>query len=137
MRRFQSARLRRCERGGVAVEFAIVGGIMISAMIGVIEFGQILQTRNELSQAADRGAREMLVCPGVSKPELETLVRNAFSGSEDDLVFTDADKIVQGLQFREISVSYPVTISMPGLQHSLTLSVTRRAPKSSECPRAA
>ena len=127
--------LNGCESGAVAVEFAIVGGILISAMVGVIEFGQILYVRNELSQAADRGAREMLVCPGVPKPDLEALVRGAFSGTHESLVFTDVDKIVQGLNFREISVSYPVTVSIPGLQHSFTVSATRRAPKSGECPR--
>ena len=128
-------RLRTCERGGVAVEFAITGAVLVSAMIGLIQFGHIFHIRNELSQAVDRGARELIVCPGVSKPDLEVLVRDAFSGSEDALVFTDLDKTVQGMNFREISVSYPVTISMPGLQQSLTVSATRRVPKSTACPR--
>jgi Flp pilus assembly protein TadG len=130
-----ASRLKESESGAVAIEFAIVGGILIAAMVGVIEFGQILHVRNELSQAADRGAREMLVCPGVSKPDLKAVVTAAFSGAAADLVVTDVDKTVQGLNFREISVTYPVTISMPGLHHSFTVSATRRAPKSSECPR--
>lgn len=54
---------RRSQRGTTSVEFAIVGGLFFTALLGVIEFGRLLYTWNVLSEVTRRGARVAAVCP--------------------------------------------------------------------------
>jgi Flp pilus assembly protein TadG len=54
---------RRHQRGTTTVEFAIVGALLMVAMLGVIEFGRLLFTVNVLNEAARRSARLASVCP--------------------------------------------------------------------------
>jgi Flp pilus assembly protein TadG len=48
---------RKNEEGRSLVEFAIVGGVFLTVMFGVIEFGRLYWTHNALRDAARRGAR--------------------------------------------------------------------------------
>ncbi|QCO99362.1 pilus assembly protein [Arthrobacter sp. 24S4-2] len=48
---------KRKERGAVAVEMAIVLPLLLVILIGIIEFGRVLNVQVSLSQAAREGAR--------------------------------------------------------------------------------
>ena len=51
--RAQFRRSVRCDSGVTAIEFAFVGLLAISLILGIIEFGRALFIRNELAFAAD------------------------------------------------------------------------------------
>ena len=53
---------RRSQRGVAAVEFAIIVGVLLSLMIGVLEFGRVLFYWNTATEAARLGARVAVVC---------------------------------------------------------------------------
>lgn len=55
--------MRRSNRGITTVEFAIVGSLFLTLVLGVIEFGRALFVMNTLTEATRRGARLAAVCP--------------------------------------------------------------------------
>ncbi|MDB5570844.1 MAG: TadE family protein [Hyphomicrobiales bacterium] len=118
------------QSGSTAIEFSIVSLVFILTALGIFEFGRALNTRNQLSQAADYGARKLLTISGISNSAVETEIRSAFkAGPVANLTITFASESVNGAPFRVITMSYPFTLLIPGLvRNSLSLTVTRRTP---------
>lgn len=123
-------RLRFCQAGSTAVEFAIISLVLMLVVLGVIEFGRGLNMRNQLSQAADYGARQILTNKAITDSALETSVRSAFiAGSSGSLTVTIGTETVNGIQFRTITLGYPFTPLVSGLANgTINLSVARRTP---------
>ncbi|WP_342236293.1 TadE/TadG family type IV pilus assembly protein [Inquilinus sp. OTU3971] len=129
-RNHSAGRLLRNQTGAAAVEFAIIGMALIVLMLGLIEVGRGLYLRNALAQAVDVGARNALVHADMTDTALEDQVRAAFTGSEPDLLqVTVGTETVDGITFRTVALSYPLTLLVPGLAGtSTTLGMTRRIP---------
>lgn len=53
----------RAQRGTTTVEFAIVGAVMITAIMAVIQFSYTMFTYNVLNEGTRRAARVAAVCP--------------------------------------------------------------------------
>jgi len=134
-------RLRSCRAGSTAVEFAIICMALLLVTFGVIEFGRGLYVRNQLSQAADCGARLILTgavgsgCgPPLTSPltdsALQSAVRSAFTaGTPGMLTVTVGAETVNGVPFRTITLGYPFTPLIPQLSTGvINLSVARRTP---------
>lgn len=119
-----------CNRGAAAVEFAIIGLVLIMVCVGGIEFGRGLWLRNELSFAADFAARKVLTDPAISSADLETELRSALTGIDPDLVeISFGSETVDTIEFRTVLVRYPLSLLVPGLSDDpITLSVNRRVP---------
>lgn len=49
------------ERGAAAVEFALVGSLLILLLLGILDGGRLWMVQSSLSQAAREGAREMAI----------------------------------------------------------------------------
>ena len=122
-------RLRRDDRGGVALEFSIVAVAFVVVSLGVIEFGRALQVRNELSFAADYGARQIMMDPAASESVVTAAIRDKFMGyNPADLAVSFGDETLDGISYRTIILSYPMQIFIPFVNRSLTLEVERRTP---------
>jgi len=124
------ARLKRCENGAVAVEFALVGLSSIALILGITELGRGLYMRNEMYYAMDLAERKILTNPSVPNTEIETVVRKAITfEAPASLQITFGSKTVNGLIFRTVLISYPVTLLIPGLtSSSFMLKVDRIVP---------
>jgi Flp pilus assembly protein TadG len=122
--------LRHCRAGTTSVEFAIISTILMLVTFGVIEFGRGLNIRNQLSLAADYGARKILIDTQISDGSIETEIRSAFAAPAPTLLqVTLGTETVDGLQFRTVTLSYPFTLLIPGvLNKAIDLRVARRAP---------
>ncbi|ATX67450.1 TadE/TadG family type IV pilus assembly protein [Roseinatronobacter bogoriensis] len=119
----------RSERGATAVEFALVSMVGIAVFLGIIEFGRGLHIRNEMSYAADRAARQILMNPAISNAELELTLRDAIAFASSDLQITLGTESSQGVEFRTILISQPISLIIPGLNNGrITLGVDRRVP---------
>jgi len=112
------------------VEFAIISMVMVMVCIGLIDFGRGLNIRNQLSLAADYGARYILTDSKITDGALETAVRNNFTAFEPDLLKITVEKeTVNGLDFRTMTLAYPFTSLVPGVSiGQINLSVVRRTP---------
>ena len=97
-------------------------------VVGVIEFGHGLNIRNQLSQAADYRARQILTNKGITDSALATSVRTAFSAAAvEPLTVTIGAETVNGVQFRTITLNYPFTPLISGIYNAtINLSVARR-----------
>ena len=122
--------LLRNQAGAAAVEFAFIGLALMALMLGLIEVGRGLYLRNALAQAVDVGARNALVHADMTDTALEDQVRAAFTGTQPDLLqVTIGTETVDGIAFRTVALSYPLTLFVPGLAgNSISLGMTRRIP---------
>ena len=126
-------RLVRREDGAAAVEFALIGLLLITVSVGTIEVGRALFLFNELAHVADRAERLILIAPpsGISDTELVSQVKEEFLvGLSPDLLDVKPDKTtIDGISFRTLVIEYPFTFLIPGLtDSSLTLKTERRVP---------
>lgn len=55
------SRTNRSEKGAVAVEFALVAPILISLVLGIVEFSNFYNMQISVTQAAREGARTMAI----------------------------------------------------------------------------
>ena len=125
-----SRRIRNCDRGTAAIEFAIISMVLISVCVAIVDFGRTLYVKNQLSFLADQATRQVLLNPNVTNTALETeLSGNFTAGDSADLSISVADEAVGGTNYRVITVSYPITLFIPNLASSnINLDVTRRVP---------
>lgn len=123
-------RLRDCRSGATALEFAIVSLFLVLISIGVIDFGRGFQARNNMSHAADVGARTLLTNAETSNSTLETAIRSAFTGSNPELLEIEiASESIDGTTYRAVTMQYPLSLHIPGLESSpIMLTILRRVP---------
>ena len=126
-------RFGRCNSGTAAIEFAIVGLVMIMMTIAVIEFGRALFVRNHISYASDAGTRAVLLSPPASHEALEAkaedAIRDHYIGPRpEELVIEPAWETFSGVDYLRITVALPLTVFIPGNVATLTLTVDRRVP---------
>lgn len=123
-------RLLRCDRGAAAVEFAIISGVLIMLLVGIVDFSRTLYIKNQLSYVADRAARMVLVDPAITNTALEAALRADFSaGDQTQLTVTITTDASGTPSYKVLSIDYPVTLFVPNLASStLDLNVTRRVP---------
>lgn len=53
--------LRRCQRGAAAVEFGLIAPVVLLVLVGTVEAGRAVWTRNSLQFAAEEAARFSMV----------------------------------------------------------------------------
>jgi Flp pilus assembly protein TadG len=132
-------RLQQCDTGSVAVEFAMIGTVLITLIAGLIEFGRGLSLYNRISFAVDQAARVALT----------QLKPNDDSTNGDDLMKGEIQKVFQGVtpaptitiedgtsgsganlvNFKTITVSSPFNPIVPGfISPTITLKTVRRVP---------
>jgi Flp pilus assembly protein TadG len=118
------------EVGAGAVEFALVGSALIAVLIGILMIGWGLQMRNELSHAADRVVRYVVMKPKASSAAVEAELRKALPRYDPARleVATSTSK-VGTVDYRIVTLRYPFGLNVPGMSaQTLTLTVSRRAP---------
>lgn len=123
-------RFRVSESGSVAIEFGIVGLLVIVLCIGTVEFGRALYLANELSYAADRGTRLVLLNPAVSDTDVKAEVRaNLRLANTDGLEISISRNIVDSVTIRSLNVSLPLKLLIPAFSLAeLRLTTERKVP---------
>lgn len=118
------------EAGSTAVEFATVGLLAIVLCLSILEVGRALHLANELSFAADRGTRLVLLNPEVSDADVEAEVRaHLRMANIDGLVIVTTHNTLDPQTTRVLSVSLPLTLFIPTYPfQSFRVSVERKVP---------
>lgn len=122
-------RLFRCEAGTAAIEFAFIGLLLITVTVGIIEVGRALFMLNELSHAADRAARGIMLNFEVPEDSLRDLARdeNFLTGLVPGTMDLVSPVPGTGEPFRNVRLSYPFTPMVSGLTiGTITLSTDRQ-----------
>lgn len=124
-------RFPQCERGTAAIEFGVIGLLLILVTVAIIEVGRALFMANELAHAADRAARIVMLQFDISKTDLTTAVQDEqlLTGLVPENVGVEIDPDT-GASFRMVQLSYPFTPMVAGLTvGTLTLTADRRVAK--------
>lgn len=118
------------QRGAAAVEMALILVPLILLMVGTVDFGRVLYTRNNIIQAADVGARVILIDNAASDAAVTDAVQEAFLAAPDDeLTVTLATASESGIDFRTISLEHDIQLVTPLLVvDRIALGHTRRVP---------
>jgi TadE-like protein len=125
----RAALLGRSEEGGVAIEFAIIGTLLVFGAIATLELARALHLRGEMAYAADVAERQVLMDPEASDSAVEAAVRSAFRGDGDLLTIDVGEETLDGMTFRTLSLDYPASLVAPTITtRDLGLDVARRTP---------
>lgn len=128
-RPFHAGRIyARDEDGASAV--AIVGSILITMLLAILQLGWALQIRSDMARAADQAVRYVMLKPEADDTEFEAEVSKALANyDEDRLVVAAGETTVGTSNFRTAKVDYDLPVAIPGFPKSLvTLSISRRTP---------
>ena len=124
--------LIRRDDGTAAIEFALIGLLLIVVSVGTIEVGRALFLFNELAHAADRAARLILIDPTITDGDLGTAVRDTdlLTGLSPAVLAVSTGSVTDdGISFRTVRLEYPFTPMVSGLTiSSLTMATVRRVP---------
>ena len=118
------------ERGAAAVEFALIAVPLILLMIGTVDFGRVLYTRNNMIAAADVGARVILLDNDASASAVTDAAKRHFlAAPADELSVSLGTASGNGVDFRTISLEHEIELITPLIVVSrITLDHTRRVP---------
>lgn len=132
---------RKGERGATLVEFAIGGAVFLTVLFAVLEFGRLLWTHNELTNATRRGARyaalhsysdatkvrNVVVCG--TETECTSPVVHGLTVEKVKVVYSENYYMNEGAitvsieptyQFRFVTTFFGISITMPKYQTTLT-----------------
>ncbi len=125
------ARQRRpllyCERGAVAIEFALVIGLLIALVLGILQIGIAIQQRGAMERILAQEIRRSQIEAGVSDDALrERLSERLARRSDGDVTITFESLHLEDedLPYRRVIVAYPYRLQIPPLS---AFRVTMRA----------
>ena len=123
-------RLRRDENGASAVEFAIVGAILVALLLGTIQLGWALQLNNEISKAADAAVRYAAL-PGKNENDFSVKIKEVLKNYDQSRLVVAAPQQgeVDGIPVWKFQVTYNMPIIVPGVPANMAaLTISRWAP---------
>lgn len=101
---------RASERGAVAVEFAIVAPLLVSLLLGIMEFGRAYNAQISLTNAAREGVRVMTISN--NQASARTATKNAAFALNPALVDSNiAFSAAQCTPNAQMSVTVTYTLS--------------------------
>lgn len=123
-------RLAREKDGVAAIEFAVVGAVLVVLAIALVELGRVLYIQNDMSYATEIGSRRALVDPALTDSALEDIIRGKFSAADGGgLTVVVTQETLDGLPFRRVALSYHVKVAIPGFPGgAIDLEHDRRIP---------
>lgn len=111
------------QRGLTTVEFAIVGGVLMTVLFACLEFGRAMYTSAMLSEGTRRAARLAAVCPindPVIKPAVNFTGLYGFTNANVSLDYLDAAGAPLGAAPAVVNVYY-VRVQVTGYTMPLAI----------------
>lgn len=128
--RARAPRLRHCDSGSTAVEFAFVGMLLIVGSVTIVDFGRAFWLYNKLSNALERTARMNLIQP-IGDDQISAEIKKDFPAASD-AAWAGAPRVTvtTGAEFRTVKAILPIKPVIPYFMGaSLDLTLTRRFSK--------
>jgi hypothetical protein len=119
-----------CQSGATVVEFALVGGLFLGLILGVIEVGRLLWTLNALHYGAQQAARCAAVNSTLcgSNSLLQAWAAGIGGSTLPGSAFSLNTAAACGMQ---VTASYSMQLYIPYVNMNPTLTATACFPKSS------
>ena len=68
------------ERGGAAIEFAILAPVLFTLLLGILEMGRMFYVRQALEYATETAARYYMLNPTTASSNVTATLQNAMAG---------------------------------------------------------
>jgi Flp pilus assembly protein TadG len=86
------ARLLSDRRGGAVIEFAVLGPVLLTMMLGAVDVGRMFYVRQNLEYATEQAARYYMLNPTAQSSAVTTYLQGAMGGgvgSNVNVSYTD------------------------------------------------
>ncbi len=115
--------------GATAVEFAIMGSVMITLVIGLLDVAFALYVRNSFNHAVGEAARQVYLDSDRSPAAIETDVESRLARFNSPITTTVTTDISGALEYRTLNVKMTYHYKSPLLSsYPLVLETETRAP---------
>ena len=103
------------DSGSAAVEFAMVGPLLIIMIVGILSVGWLMHSVSSTRYALEEAGRAMLVDATMTESELTTLVTSKLGqlSGRDVKVSLVVDEAVDGIRLAHATAEIPVKFSVP------------------------
>jgi len=116
------------EAGASAVEFAIVGPMLIMLLVGIFSIGWAIYNIATVHLAVEQAGRKLSLNPSLSQSDLSKLIQNQVD-DPNIVVSLSIDTQSGDQKLAHITADYTYTISVPMLpDYSLTYDTTVTVP---------
>jgi Flp pilus assembly protein TadG len=114
-RRFASPRYMGDRSGGAALEFALLGPVVLMFLIGFFQVAWAMYCASTVRYALHNGARALVLNPSMSQSDFQTLVKNSVTplAAEDVSVTLDKTSAGTTLQLSQATATYTYKIVIP------------------------
>jgi len=114
----------------LAIEFGILFPVLILIVLGALEFGRALESRNQMSHALSRAVRVVNLDAGQTTTAIADLMAAYLDDFDaDDLTITAVSTTISGIDYMDISVTFPFDVIIPfSTVSGVTLNVDTRVP---------
>ena len=115
-------------RGVTAIEFGVAFPVFIMMILGTLEFGRALETRNQMSHALSQAVRVVNLDANQTPAAIATLMAAYLDDFDaDDLNITTSNTTISDIDYMQISVNFPFEVTIPfSTASELTLNVQTR-----------
>lgn len=117
------SRYRKNNAGTVAVEFGLIVFAFLSIVMATIEAGRFFLLWNGFQYAVEKAARVALVDDSLTESDISDLVAtnfDVFLANTDNMTISVNFPTINGVDFVEISGTYPYEVLVPFLPDSWT-----------------
>ncbi len=122
-----SQRLARSDHGAVAIEFAMVIGLLIMLVLGILQVGLAIFERSSMERTLAKEIRRAQIEAGVSDQTLGDRLSERLTRVSDGTVAVSFEALEldgHDLPYRRVIVTFPYRLQIPPLT---TLRITMRA----------
>ncbi|MCT2398233.1 TadE/TadG family type IV pilus assembly protein [Novosphingobium mangrovi (ex Huang et al. 2023)] len=108
--------LLRDSRGASAVEFAFAIPVILTVMIGILQFALVLQASGAIRHAAGEGVRYAKVHPSATETEVLNKVRDSLAGVRDDGIVSlslQRGTAANGATYSSVAIQYKLAPVIP------------------------
>jgi Flp pilus assembly protein TadG len=108
-------KLRRDDRGGAAIEFALVGPLLLLLVFGLLGAGIAIQQCMAVRFALEQSARDLQLDPSMTQEEFAAVLNEKVKASVPSgvAVTLTVDPAVSGQALAHATASYDLTLELP------------------------
>ena len=119
--------------GSAAVEFAIVGPLLVAFLIGIVSFGRVYFDTQTLQTAVESAGRTIALSSGVTQSQLQTAVQNGLANIGSPTVTVSYTTItVNGVSVGHLSATLTRSYVVPLINtYNMTYTADTYLPPSS------